>query len=125
GEECSRFLFYVFRWAKQEKFPGRMLRLFDRGQREEERIVAWLQGAGVKIIDKDDNGKQFRVSDCDGHFGGSLDSEILDLPKLKGIPKALRGITIVGEFKTHNDKSFQELKKKGVFSAKYRHWVQM
>ena len=35
GHPCDRYLWLMFRWAVIEKFDGRILRLFQRGQREE------------------------------------------------------------------------------------------
>ena len=43
GDKCERAIWYVFRWATHTKFEGRMLRLFDSGNREEFRLVVhWL-----------------------------------------------------------------------------------
>ena len=39
GKECSRALWYDFRWASREKFDGRMLRLFQTGHLAEGRFV--------------------------------------------------------------------------------------
>lgn len=49
GHECSRYLWYVFRWCKKEKFDGRMQRLFNRGHREEPAIIKFLTGIGCRI----------------------------------------------------------------------------
>ena len=49
GRECSRELWYSFRWVKPSSFNGRMLRLFNRGHREEERFIEWLEGIGAKV----------------------------------------------------------------------------
>ena len=43
GHKCERYLWYQFRWFFREKFNGRMLRLFDRGHREEARFNEWLE----------------------------------------------------------------------------------
>lgn len=118
GRECWRYSWNVFRWIKQEKFSGRMLRLFNRGHREEERFVERLRGIGSIVFETDPNsGKQFRIVGSEEHFGGSTDS-ILYLPQY-GFE-----IAFVGEFKTHNDKSFQKLKKDGVRKAKPEHFRQ-
>ena len=66
-------LWATFRWLAPSNFSGRMLRLFNRGHREEERFVEWLRGIGFTVWEVDENGKQFRVSGVDGHFGGSVD----------------------------------------------------
>ena len=49
GRDCSRFLWYVFRWCLHEKHTGRQQRLFNRGHREEDRFIEWLEGIGFKI----------------------------------------------------------------------------
>ena len=49
GEECKRKLWYIFRWCKHEKTTGRRQRLFNRGHREEDRFIEWLEGIGVKV----------------------------------------------------------------------------
>lgn len=55
GHPCSRYLWYNFRWVRQEKFSGQMYRLFNRGHREEERFVEWLKGAGFEVHEFDLN----------------------------------------------------------------------
>lgn len=121
GHDCGRYLWYVFRWAKREEFNGRMLRLFNRGHREEDRFVEWLKGIGFEIWTVDEGtGKQFRVGAVHGHFGGSLD----------GINKAPPAYPInepmLCEFKTSGTGSkFTELSDKGVQFAKPQHYNQM
>jgi hypothetical protein len=44
GNECSRALWYQFRHAWSPNFEGRMLRLFETGDREEDRVVSNLRG---------------------------------------------------------------------------------
>lgn len=117
GHECDRFLWLTFRWAGAERFDGRMLRLFDTGKREEPRVYEELRGIGCEVH-ADDGTAQFRVATLGGHFGGSLDGAVLGLPEA---PKAWH----VVEIKTHSDKLFAELAKKGVRDAKPMHWVQM
>jgi len=119
GHPCARHLWLTFRWAAPQVWSGRMLRLFDRGQREEAVIVAELRGIGAEVSECQPNGDQWRVSACGGHFGGSMD----------GIARKLPGGSVhnweVLEFKTHNAKSFREVAEKGVEKAKYQHWAQM
>lgn len=120
GRQCARQLWYVFRWALKEEFSGRMLRLFERGQLEEDRFVGFLRATGATVYDRDpQSGDQWRILDVDGHFGGSCDGVAVDLPQLpKGMPCVL-------EMKTHNSKSFAKLKKDGVTKAKPEHFVQL
>ncbi len=118
GHECERYLWLNFRWVDEKKFPGRMLRLFETGNLAEARFVANLRRIGVEVHETDPEGKQWRVSDIGGHFGGSMDAAVLGLPEA---PKTWH----VAEFKTANEKSFNELVKKRVQQAKPQHYAQM
>ena len=82
-----------------------MLRLFETGRLEEERLVRNLRRIGVTVLDVDpETGRQWHVQAHGGHFGGSLDGVGL------GILEAPRTWHVL-EFKTHNAKSFAELKR--------------
>ena len=39
GDPCDRKIWLQFRWAIQEQFKGRVLRLFRRGQNEEQQVI--------------------------------------------------------------------------------------
>lgn len=120
GRQCSRQIWYGFRWAAKEEFNGQKLRLFDRGNEFEPRAVEWLRNAGMTIDEVDPaTGLQFRVSDCGGHFGGSLDGIGTGNPDI-GVH-----IPFLLEFKTHNDRSFKSLIKQGLCQSKPEHFVQM
>lgn len=119
GQECGRAIWYGFHWATKPSFSGRILRLFNRGHLEEGRFIAALLTIGVQIFQQDEHGKQFRISDVGGHFGGSGDGVAI------GIPDLPEGTACLLEFKTHSDKSFQKVVKEGVRSAKFEHYVQM
>lgn len=119
GRECARELWYSYHWTTQPKHEGRMLRLFNRGHLEEGRFIAMLLMIGCQVYQQDENGKQFRISHAKGHFGGSGDGIIV------GVPDLPEGVQCLGEFKTHNDKSFQKVKLEGVRYAKFEHFVQM
>jgi len=118
GDPCERRLWYDFRWFTAPDFSGRILRLFRRGQNEEVTIVADLRLAGVTVSEGPSEGKQWRFNKFGGHYGGSMDAAILGLHEA---PKAWH----VGEFKTHNRKSFDSLLKNGVQKSKERHYAQM
>jgi hypothetical protein len=116
GHHCDRWLWLSFRWAVREKFSGRMLRLFRRGQLEEATIVQDLRAIGIDIGST--GGAQARVS-FGKHVSGSIDGIIES-----GVPGA-PNTRHVAEFKTHSKKSFDELARDGVEKAKPMHWCQM
>lgn len=119
GKECERALWYDFRWTTKAKFPGRVLRLFETGNREEERLVRNLRRTGATVVEVDpQTGRQLRVAAHGGHFGGSLDAVALDLIEA---PKTWH----VVEFKTHAQKSFTDLAAKKVRESKPQHYAQM
>jgi len=115
GHACDRWLWLSFRWAVQPKFPGRILRLFRRGQNEEATIISDLRAIGVDVRRVS---AQHKV-DFGSHVSGSLDA-IID----KGVPEAPKA-KHVAEFKTHSKKSFDALVKDGVEKSKPEHFVQM
>lgn len=119
GDECARKLWYGFRWVKKPVFDGRMIRLFNRGHLEEARFIAMLLTIGAKIYQQTNDGKQFRISAANGHFGGSSDGIIIGIPDLEP------NIPALGEFKTSGEKAFVKLKKEGLFFAKQEHYIQM
>ncbi len=119
GKECARALWYDFRWVTPVAWPGRMLRLFDTGQREEGRLVRDLRRTGATVLDVDPaTGRQWRVEAHGGHFGGSLDAVAI------GLLEAPRTWHVL-EFKTSATKGFQELRQQGVKEARPRHHAQI
>ena len=117
GHPCDRWLWLSFRWAVQTKFPGRILRLFRRGQNEEATIISDLLAIGCDVR-KTSLSTQHKL-DFGSHVSGSLDA-IID----KGVPEAPKA-KHVAEFKTHNKKSFDALIKDGVEKSKPEHFTQM
>ena len=118
GHSCARYLWLTFRWAGVEQFSGRLLRLFDTGQREEARLIEDLRRIGVQVVDRQPDGRQFKVEACGGHFGGSMDAAGV------GFPEAPRTWHVI-ELKTSNTKAFKQLQKDGVRAAKPMHFAQM
>lgn len=119
GRPCDRQIWYDWRWSNPQKHSGRMLRLFNRGHREEDRFMEWLLPVCEKFWPIDPRtGKQINVSDYFGYFGGSLDGVMRN-------PRGYEKGDYLTEFKTHNDKSFQKLTTIGVKDAKPEHYAQM
>ena len=115
GHPCDRWLWLSFRWAIRQHFPGRVLRLFRRGQLEEATIIADLRAIGIDIR----TGEQQTRVDFGAHVSGSIDAIIEG-----GVPEAPKKQHIA-EFKTHNRKSFDKLVQKGVEAANFQHFIQM
>lgn len=115
GHDCDRYLWLQFRWAAPEKFKGRILRLFRRGQDEEEKVVSDLRAIGVDV---QATGKSQSRVDFGSHVSGSVDGIVQHIPQA---PKA----KAILEIKTHSDKSFKTVEKEGVKKAHYKHWAQM
>jgi hypothetical protein len=119
GKPCERELWYTFRWCADAQFEGRVLRLFETGQLEESRVVNNLRAIGCTVHEVDENtGRQFWYSDHGGHFSGSMDGVVLGIPEAEATWHLL-------EIKTHNLKSFSELKRIGVQMGKPQHLAQM
>ena len=114
GGGCPRKIWMNWRWFGKEKFSPRMLRLFDRGHREEERIFLWLTQAGYTVVPFDKNGKQFEVVAEEGHAKGHFDGFI--------IKKKVKAIL---ECKTHNQKNFSQLvRQKSIEKSHPAHYFQ-
>lgn len=113
GKACPRCLWYDFRCCSAKKITQRLHRLFQKGHREEIIIQTDLQKIGIFH-----HSDQKEVICGNGHIKGHID-DLLD-----GIPDAPK-TTHLGEYKTHNDKSFKDLKKRGLKVSKPVHYAQM
>lgn len=118
GHECRRYLWLSFRWAGRDRFPGRVLRLFDTGKREEIRLIEELRAIGCEV-EADENGRQIRVRFANGHGGGSLDGIIHS-----GVPEAPKAKHVL-ECKTMNPAAYSTLLKDKVEKAQPKHYAQM
>lgn len=121
GEECWRKLWYGFRWAKAERFDGRMMRLFNVGHSAEPRFVTYLKGIGFDVKEFDEDGKQFRISGALEHYGGSLDG----IAKAPARYQLSEDVLISLSFKTNNTGSgFAKVSTEALSKAKPKHWAQ-
>lgn len=116
GHPCERYLWLGFRWSVREKFKGRILRLFRRGQMEEATVVSDLRAIGCEIHSTEDDQVFVQLAP---HIGGSIDGIIES-----GLPEAPKSRHIL-EIKTHSLKSFTDLVKQGVEQSKPVHYAQM
>jgi hypothetical protein len=118
GNECARAIWYGLHWTYPLEIPsGQKRRRFETGLIEEERLLDNLEAAGIQVTRLDPTtGAQFRVELCSGWLRGKVDGKIVGL-----IESSQEHIV---ECKSHSDKSFIDLKKKGVQKSKPDHWAQ-
>lgn len=131
GAKCERFLWYTFRECCEEKFSGRMLRLFNTGDREEVRMIEDLRMIGCEVhpFQSPPTGgwpegetfemRQWEILAFGDHFSGHLDA----LVHYSSEP--FESEWYVGEFKTHNKRLFEDLKAKKVKISQPKHYAQM
>jgi len=119
GEECLRKTWLSWRAYAVSKFGGRMLRLFETGHQQEERIVADLKAAELTVWERDPKtGEQIEFVDDTGHFIVKLDGIV------KNVPEAAKTSHVL-EIKTHNKNSFSGVAKHGVQKSKPTHYAQV
>ena len=112
GDACSRRLWYKFRnYLPKEQVPGRVNRIFETGQEQENRVLRALQG--IALVGH----CQARVEACNGHLQGAIDGQILGLIESPKTEHVL-------EVKSHNEKNFKELSSEGVEKGFFKHYVQ-
>lgn len=123
GEPCLRKTWYAFRHCGvSERFDGRMLRLFDRGHREEPVIDELLRAAGFTVeVPTPETAQDFKFVDCEGHLQGNCDGVALPPLSEKDAEYADALGAELGEEewvllekKTYNAKNFADLKRRGV-----------
>lgn len=120
GAECERQLWYTFRHVGREKFPGRVLRLFETGHLEEARFARDLRSIGIEVEDVDPvTGRQWAYSAFGGHGRGHGDGRV------RGVPGFPDDEWMLVEMKTHSAKSFAHMQAHGVYASKPQHYAQM
>ena len=130
GEGCPRKLWYSFRHAGQSRIEGRVLRLFQTGHLQEDRLLRELVDCGIQVwwyqgqlspgYDNDPNNPtppQIIRTAIYGHFVFKADAVV------KGIPEAPKTAHLA-EFKTANDKSFKDIVNKGIKLSKPGYYTQ-
>lgn len=114
GNPCKRAQWYDLHWATAiAALNYNVYMLFDRGHREEETILRILREIGIVA-----HGEQTEIVAAFGFAKGHVDALLDNVPEYEDE-------TLLGEFKTHNDKSFTHLEKKGVYESKKEHYMQM
>ena len=112
GDEDERKLWLQYHWCLPSDFKGRMLRLFDLGNRIEDQLVHFVKESEVFDLSAvDAEGNQYRASFLGGHFGGSCDGFAKRV-----VPEDPEQI-LVFESKSANDKRWKELNKSGDYQG--------
>lgn len=111
GHGCTRFIALSFRAAFDPDFSGRILRVFENGNRAEDRIIADLEAAGIVVHSRQ---KMCDLEGGKGHVGVTLD----------GIAEE-DGENFVLEMKTADAKSWRDISSNGVQKAKSQHYAQV
>jgi len=116
GNECMRSLWFTFRWVKEGIIDGRTNRIFSTGHLAEIGMIKALESIGMELWNTLDDQDEF--IDCYGYACGHPDGYG------KGVPGAEKTVHLI-EFKTMNDKSFNDTKKNGVKKSKPVYYAQM
>jgi hypothetical protein len=108
-----RKLWLEFRWSFPLFENGRILRLFDLGNRIEDQVVDRMKKMeGLKVSAKDKDGNQYRCSFLGGHLGGSVDGVVKDVD-----PENPEEVMIL-EVKSANNNRFRDLQQ----GESYEEW---
>ena len=115
GEECERKLWYKLNWVMQpKKFEGRILRLFETGNREEERIKSNLEAIGITIKNAQNTIPPMARGMLTGHIDGIAFG-------IFGDEKTL----YLFEAKTHNQPNWTAWRSHGVKKSHPKHFAQI
>lgn len=105
GDPCSRKLWYGFRWAARKKFDAATLRRFEDGHRGEALMTERLAKVpGIVISTLAPDGRQWGMSDHEGHFRGHCDGFVKGLLQAPKTPH-------IFEHKVCNEKKQAQLVK--------------
>lgn len=113
GNKCNRKIWLDFRWVYDSLFEKRVLRIFERGDLEEPRVIRDLTNAGMVVSDT-----QLEFVDETGHIRGHCDGIVNNVPGAEHTTHLL-------EIKTMNSKRFELYKKQGLEKSNWGYWVQL
>lgn len=116
---CDRMHWYAFRWAAHAKpKEGRILRLFDTGKQEEDRIIEDLKRIGCEVSEVNpQTGKQWKFYLASGHVVVKPDGIVTNVPDAPNKPHML-------ECKTAKAKDYNAIVKHGLHKHKPDHYIQ-
>jgi len=112
GHECTRYLWLVLHDAYRGVLTPRTLRIFERGNWEEGRIIKDLKALGATVMDE-----QAAIHQLGGHLQGHIDGIVNNL---SGVPD-----NTLLEFKTVNSTSFSKFSKKSLKDVSPMYYAQV
>lgn len=120
GRACDRELWYGLRWTSPpEELTGRKLRIFERGDIEEGRVISDLRLAGLDVLDRDEaTGRQWTFALANGWLRGKADgrcSGVIEAPKAEHVL----------EVKSLKAADWRGILKHGLAKHKPEHWHQL
>tara|TARA_R100000935_G_scaffold5325_1_gene12254 strand:+ start:7999 stop:8952 length:954 start_codon:yes stop_codon:yes gene_type:complete len=120
GKECDRELWYDLRWVSPaEVFDGRKLRIFERGNIEEDRVIEDLKRAGLSVDEVNPNtGKQWRFALARGFLRGKADGRV------SGVIEAPKTVHTL-EIKSARAADWRGVLEHGLRKHKPDHWHQL
>lgn len=122
GHDCARRIWSTFRWLSPTRAMNAIARkAVERGNEEEKRIIGDLRAAGLNVVDRGGDGRQFPVEACDGHMFGRIDGGANDPAGRYMRPEDW----VLVEAKSVNSSTFKRLGKLGVAAANPRHHAQI
>lgn len=115
GKNCSRLIWYSFRWAIKDKFVARVKRMFLRGHNEEDVVIDYLRAAGIAVADR--QREVVVIPHVKGHIDGII---------TYGIKSGSLNQGVLLEIKTHSYDQFKKLDKARDLSNSFPvHYAQM
>lgn len=129
GDACTRKLWLGFRMASKQNFSPKTLRIFERGDIEEARMIRDLKNIGIECFRRDADGNKIEITGAvdeeqeeivgfAGHAKGHPDGRCLNVPEAPKTEHLL-------EIKTMNDNGFKKLVKEGLKKTKPVYFAQV
>lgn len=122
GDPCARRLAFEVTATPADagrRFDGRALRIFEAGHVFETLSIRWLRAAGFDLRTERRDGGQFGFTTANGRIQGHIDGVLVAGPDVGLSWPAL------WEHKAINARSWEELVKKGLKTAKPLYWAQV
>lgn len=113
ADPCARKLVYFCRGEEEEPHDGRALRIFGAGHAFEALVIDWLRRAGFDLRDTNPRtGRQYEFETAGGRIRGHCDGIIAAGPQIGA------RYPLLWECKSLNNKSWNDLVKKGLRQSK-------